>query len=97
MGKVIDEHLWDDDPHYGYSINEIDRVRIDEITVGSLPLLCQPDDGYLKLVEGEGIIFCKLPTAGIGDVYLSPLTIVLEYGYLSSIYKNINILEEVIY
>lgn len=96
-GKVIDEHLWDDDPHRGYSINEIDRVRIDEISVGSIPLLCQPDDGFIKLIEGEGTIFCKLPTAGISDVYLSPLTIVLEYAYLSSIYKNINILEEVIY
>jgi hypothetical protein len=97
MGKVIDEDLWDDDPHRGYDINEIDRVRIDEISVGSLPLICQPDDSFVKLVEGEGTIFCKLPTAGISDVYLSPLTIVLKYGYLSSIYKNINILEEVMY
>jgi len=97
MGKVIDEQLWDDDPHYGYNINEIDRVRIDAISVGSLPLLCQPDDSFVKLVDGEGTIFCKLPTAGIKDVYLSPLTIVLKYGYLSSIYKEVNILEEVKY
>lgn len=97
LGKVIDEHLWDDDPNNGYSIDDIDRVRIEDISIGSIPLICQPDDGFVRLIEGEATIFCKLPTAGITDVYLSPLTIQLEYAYLSSIYKEIRILEEVIY
>ena len=51
----------------------------------------------LGLKSRRSVTRVPFGTAGISDVYLSPLTIVLEYGYLSSIYKNINILEEVIY
>lgn len=99
-GRVIGLNKVSSPPYPGYSINDVDKIEVESVKVGTKATSCTPTDGIVKLIGNEGYIVCRLSTDGTGvdsitNVYLSPLTIKLKYGYLTSINKNINILEEI--
>lgn len=100
-GRVIDRTVVDQDPNAmgGYERDEVDEVYISEINLGVRPMSsCKPDVGeYLELYNDEGVIYCKMSSAGIDNVYISPLNIILKYGYLTTEYHDIKIREEVQY
>lgn len=84
------------DPNQGYDWTELNQVRIKEVMIGNQPLICNPDVGeYINVERGRGYILCKLPTTG-SRVYKSPLNIELEYGYQTSIKKDIEVLQKII-
>ncbi|HII16520.1 TPA: hypothetical protein HA361_01275 [Candidatus Woesearchaeota archaeon] len=99
-GKVIP---WEDispalNPHtFEYGYDEENRVGITSVFVGNLPVdACTPRIGErVRLINGEGRIICKMSTLRMGTgAFTSPLNIVLDYGYMSSIRKDIEIFEQ---
>lgn len=98
-GLVIDENDISNDPNKGYDWDEMNKVRLADVSIGNRKITeCRPDIGsYIDLINDKGYVFCKFSTAGINTVYTSPLNIILEYGYANSIDKDIEIFEEIVY
>jgi len=102
-GLIINENDIDNDPnHLGYEWDSLDKVYIRDVSIGNLHLdsggQCRPDVGeYLKLINGKGYIFCKMPTGGVSGVYKAPLNIQIEYAYSNSIQRDIEVFRELNY
>ncbi len=95
-GIVIDDSLVRMDPNRGYSFQDLNKVKIDEISLsGGESLNCRPDS-EITLVNNKGYIICSLSKSQVegNNVFLTPLNIRLRYGYSSSIRKEIDILRE---
>jgi len=84
-------------PRLGYEYNSLNEVRVAEISVGNLRVdSCRPYQGErIKLINNEGVMFCKFSTSGIDDIYTTPINIRLEYGYVTSVQKQIQIFEDI--
>lgn len=97
-GLVIPESEIDNNPNEGYDWREMNKVRIEDIRVGNTRMTeCRPVIGRdVELIDNEGYIFCRLDKsiAG-GKAYVTPLNIILSYGYSNSIERDIEIFEEV--
>ncbi|MBW3016506.1 hypothetical protein KY309_02760 [Candidatus Woesearchaeota archaeon] len=83
------------DPGLGF--NEVDFVRVDEVMIAgtSLKASCKPLDsrGSLRLTGGSASLFCEFDVASMRaqSAYLSPLNVILKYGYRQSIYMPVEI------
>lgn len=97
-GLVILETDIDNNPNEGYDWRDMNLVRIEDIKVGNVRMTeCRPAIGRdIQLIDDEGYIFCRLDksVAG-GKAYVTPLNIILSYGYTTSIERDIEIFEEV--
>jgi hypothetical protein len=51
---------------------------------------CNPSDGKVRLIDGKGVIFCKIGVELLTSYY-APLNIILDYGYSSSVTKDVQI------
>jgi hypothetical protein len=97
-GLVIQETDIDNNPNLGYDWRDMNKVRIEDIRVGNIRMTeCRPIIGRdVELIDEEGYIFCRLDKAAVsGESYVTPLNIILSYGYTSSIERDIEIFEEV--
>lgn len=98
QGLVILESDIDNNPNQGYDWRDMNLVRIDDIKVGNIRMTeCRPTIGRdIQLIDDKGYIFCRLDksVAG-GKAYVTPLNIILSYGYTTSIEKDIEVFEEV--
>lgn len=85
-----------EDPNLGYDWDELNRVEIGDVSVGNIPMDdCRPDD-FIKLENNRGYMLCRIRTTTLGaNTYNAPLNIELEYGYSSSVRKEIEIVKEV--
>lgn len=73
--------------------NDIDYVTLESASLAGQELTdCNPKD--VRLINGEGQVFCKYSARGENRVYKSPLNIVLRYGYLSTISKEIEVIRQ---
>ncbi|MBI2652174.1 hypothetical protein HYX00_01805 [Candidatus Woesearchaeota archaeon] len=84
---------------------DIDKVWIDEVKVGSRQIKCSPFvdkrekdiTGYIRLINGEGFIICEFPKEEYKDsktAFITPLTIKLIYAYRNTAEKKIQIKKE---
>ncbi len=98
-GLVIDEYEIDQNPNYGYDLDSMNYVTLMDVNVGNERMTeCRPSIGdRIKLIDGEGYIFCRFSTAGRIEAYTTSLNIKLSYGYTTSIERPMKIFEEVIY
>ena len=98
-GLVIDEYDIYQNPNLGYDLDRMNYVTIKEANVGNEPMTeCRPSIGErIKLIDGEGYMFCRYSTAGKMEAYETALNIRLGYGYATSIERPMRIYEEVIY
>ncbi len=98
QGLVILESDIDQNPNEGYDWRDMNLVRIEDIRVGNIRMTeCRPTIGRdVQLIDDEGYIFCRLDksVAG-GKAYVTPLNIMLSYGYTTSIERDIEVFEEV--
>ena len=89
-------------PLYGAALerDDFDKVALASVTLGSVPILgsCGPfaegSGNIIKLYKGEGYVICSVDIAyfgGPGSAYTTPLNIELQYGYRSTISKQIKI------
>ena len=88
---------------------DIDKVYVKEITIGQQGLTCWPfsdgltkaPSGYIRLINGEGSVICRL-TKGQGQsgyqggntAYTTPLKIVLSYAYKNTAETKFQIKKE---
>ncbi len=88
-GRVIDKEQMDRCPN-DLDHNTVDVVDVKaELSSGGEPE-CSPSDNRLRLVDGKGVIFCKIPVE-LHTSYTAPLVITLDYGYSSSVTRDIEI------
>lgn len=98
QGLVILESDIDQNPNEGYDWRDMNLVRVEDIKVGNIRMTeCRPSIGRdVQLIEDKGYIFCRLDkSVAEGKAYVTPLNIVLSYGYTTSEEKEIEVFEEV--
>ena len=97
-GLVIPQNKILTNPNEGYDWRYMNEVEVD-IRLGNLPEppKCKPSDGKVELIDGRGFIFCSFSKQGISQAYVTPLNIILKYGYSNSIERDIEIFEEIIF
>ena len=74
--------------------DEIDYVLLEDVRLSgtSITPTCKPlDRGHIRLTNGRGSVHCEFATRG-GDAYITPMTIVLSYGYRLAAFKDVEIL-----
>jgi len=80
-----------------YNINpkDFNIVHYDVDMVGGTKVRCAPEidgDQRVRLVNGVGTLFCSFEVSG-DNAYTTPLRIVLDYNYLDSLSKSIEIIK----
>ena len=73
------------------SYTDLDKVYYNVEMNSGGKIDCKPRDGYVRLVNGNGKMVCSFNVNG-GSAYETPLMIELDYGYVESYTKNINII-----
>lgn len=83
---------------------DIDKVFVDEVRIGSYALECGPfyevaksQAGHIRLINNEGYIICDLPESEYGQTntaYTTPLKIKLSYVYRSTAERKLQIIRE---
>jgi len=97
-GLVILESDIDNNPNEGYDWRDMNMIRIEDIKVGNVRMTeCRPAIGRdVELIDERGYIFCRVDKSiAKGKAYVTPLNIILSYGYTTSIERDIEIFEEV--
>lgn len=92
-GSVILDDQYDDCP-FNLKHEDIDKVVVSAMLSHDASPSCTPrGDVYdpVRLVNGQGAIFCAFSKPGTESAYLAPLNIELRYTYSSSISKKIEI------
>jgi len=77
----------------GLTFKDINYVRVDAVTVSGLDIrnTCKPLDatGHIRLTNGQAQLFCEFIAPQIQSAYLTPINVILRYGYRQSIAKRI--------
>lgn len=71
--------------------DDFDEVRYNVKLAGEFPADCTPKDNIARLSNNQGKIFCTF-NIGSTAAYEAPLQIELNYGYMQSISKKIDII-----
>lgn len=71
---------------------DVDKVEYSVSLSNAGPLNCKPQDGIVRLSNGQGKIVCTSQIPG-GSAYETPLLITLKYGYIDSLQKQIKIIQ----
>ncbi len=79
----------------GLGFNEIDFIRVADVIISgqSIKASCKPldRDNHIRLTSGQAQLFCEFDAPPGQSTYLTPLEILLDYGYRSSISRQIDI------
>jgi hypothetical protein len=70
---------------------DLDRVGYEVFMTGADVVSCNPSTGFVRLVNGQGKITCKINIPH-GPAFETPLTIQLDYGYMKSQKKPLRII-----
>ncbi|MBD3304667.1 hypothetical protein GF343_06020 [Candidatus Woesearchaeota archaeon] len=88
------EYLQKCSPHTApLAFDEIDYVELRDVTLGGVSIkpTCKPlDRNHIRLTNGKGTVFCEMMTRG-QDAYTTPMVVALDYGYRSSVFKDLEI------
>lgn len=78
---------------FGYSYNEINKIRSYDVEISGISLDCQPDSGSLKVDDsGQARIYCQADSLNPEQsAYLTPITVTLVYDYKNSASTNVEI------
>jgi len=77
---------------FGYSYNEMDKIRSYDVDIQGIPLDCQPDSGSLKLDDlGQARIYCQANNLPEDAAYITPVTVTLNYDYKNSASTSVKI------
>jgi hypothetical protein len=73
--------------------SELERVTVESVKVHNKALSCKPlDGGALRLIDGAGTLYCDMGV-GLNDIYPTPLTVTLSYGYSTTITRSVEIVK----
>lgn len=82
----------------GLGFDEIDYVELADVIVSGVSIRgsCRPlDAGHVRLTNGRGVVYCEFDRPRGEAAYMTPLTIVLRYGYRQSLIHRMEILPSV--
>jgi len=71
---------------------DLDRVSYNVQMTGGGKINCKPQDGFVRLTNGEGKIICTFAIPGT-SAFETPLLIDLDYSYVESLRKAIRIVQ----
>lgn len=77
---------------------EIDYVELVDVSVSGMSIraTCRPlDAGHVRLTSKQGLVYCEFDRPSGEAAYVTPITVVLRYGYRSAIFKDVEILPSV--
>lgn len=72
----------------GLAIDEVGYVQLADVSVGGVSIkhTCRPlDSDHIRLSNNAGTVFCELANVRGSSAFISPMTIILRYGYQQSI------------
>jgi len=75
------------------AFDEIDYVELRDVAIGGVSIkpTCKPlDSNHIRLTNGQGTAFCEMMTTG-QDAYSTPMVVTLNYGYRTSVFKDLEI------
>ncbi|MEM2915874.1 MAG: hypothetical protein QXT19_00740 [Candidatus Woesearchaeota archaeon] len=75
--------------------DEIDYVELADVIVSGVSIKgsCRPlDRGHIRLTNNHGLVYCEFDRPRGEAAYVSPMTIVLRYGYRNSLFQDVEIL-----
>ncbi len=79
----------------GLGFDEVDFIQVGEVSVADVSIResCKPMDnsGHIRLTNGQATLFCEFVGMREQSPYLTPLNIILRYGYRLSIARPIEI------
>ncbi|MEM3154933.1 MAG: hypothetical protein QW165_05235 [Candidatus Woesearchaeota archaeon] len=79
----------------GLGFNEIDFLRVADVRISgrSIKDSCKPLDreSHIRLTNGQASLFCEFDAPPGQSAFLTPLEILLDYGYRQSIFRQIDI------
>ncbi len=79
----------------GLGFDEIDYVELADVIVSGTSIRgsCRPlDQGHIRITNNQGLVYCEFDRARGEAAYVTPLTVVLRYGYRTSLFHNMEIL-----
>ncbi|HIH10999.1 TPA: hypothetical protein HA241_02330 [Candidatus Woesearchaeota archaeon] len=76
----------------GLQFNDLDRVQYNVQLSGGSLVSCKPLDGLVRLHNNQGKVVCTFDVTG-STAFETPLLVELDYGYIDSIQKQINIIK----
>ncbi len=80
----------------GLGFDEIDFIQVAEVSVADVSIreTCKPVDqmdGHIRLTNGQATLFCEFMGMREQSPYVTPLNVILRYGYRQSIARPIEI------
>lgn len=79
----------------GLGFNEIDFIRVVDVMISgqSIKSSCKPldRDSHIRVTSGQAQLFCEFDAPPGQSAYMTPIQILLDYGYRSSISRQIDI------
>ncbi len=77
------------------AFNEIDFINVADVMVSgtSIKQSCKPLDasGNVRLTNGVASLYCELGNLRSPSAYVTPLNVILRYGYRQTISRNVDI------
>ena len=70
---------------------DLDKVQFNVEMTGGGKVNCKPQDGFVRLSNGQGKIICTFDIPG-ASAFETPLLIDLDYSYAQSIQKSVRII-----
>jgi hypothetical protein len=73
----------------------VDYVQVDDVSVSGVSILasCKPlENGYLRLTNGRGTMYCELANIPGSSAFTTPLTVSARYGYRQTQFRDVTIL-----
>jgi len=92
-GLVVDINELSDCPGNLKEYVNMNKVDFSADISGESLYDCRPGDYQIDLYNNQGFIICYATKPAAGDAYETPLKIQLDYGYMSSISKQIEIIK----
>lgn len=79
----------------GLQYTDTDYVLVEDVSMPDVSIMqsCKPlDNGYLRLTNGRGVMYCELGNLAGSTAYTSPLSIQVSYGYRQTLFRDVTIL-----
>jgi hypothetical protein len=71
---------------------DLDKVGYNVEMTGGSRINCKPNDGFVRLTNGQGKIICSFSIPG-SSAFETPLIVDLDYSYIDSFRKEIRIIQ----
>ena len=79
----------------GLGFDEIGYAELSDVLVSgqSIRSSCRPlDAGHVRFTNNQALVYCEFGRPAGEAAYVTPLTIVITYGYRQSLFRNVEIM-----